>query len=155
MPPRLPMINSKTMTDLTGIAHLHGPTNLCPPFSLHKPSSIFSTLETAFAILVCCLLSLHLRDKSLSCFTALSLCLWMLIEVSGWTWSAWDPWNRLLLPPQALATVPGAAASVSPENLLWMYILGSHCRLPNQNAGWGLEGCVSTCPLDDSCTSTL
>jgi len=46
------MTEPKTMIDLTFTAHLHVPADLCPTFSLYKPGSIFSTLETAFGSLV-------------------------------------------------------------------------------------------------------
>ena len=55
MPARPPTIDPRTRLDLTCIACLHVPTNLCPTFSLYKPSTIFSTLESVFGILVRCL----------------------------------------------------------------------------------------------------
>ena len=54
-PTRPHVTDPKIMTDLTCTAHLHIPANLCPTFSLHKPGIIFSTLETVFETLVCCL----------------------------------------------------------------------------------------------------
>ena len=49
------MIDPSTMMDLTFTAHLHAPTHFCPTFFLYKSRSIFSTLETVFETLACCL----------------------------------------------------------------------------------------------------
>ena len=46
MPARPHVVDPKVMTDLIFAARLCVPTRLCAMFSLNKPRSIFSTLET-------------------------------------------------------------------------------------------------------------
>ena len=54
------VIDSKAVINLT--IRLHVPTSLCPTFSLDKPRSIFSTLETVFEMLVFCLPGVGLTE---------------------------------------------------------------------------------------------
>ena len=79
----------------TFTAHLHVPTHLCPTFSLHKPSSIFSTLEAW----VHCVPGVGFSEiRFLSCFPTASLCLWWVAEPG-----LLEPWAPLPQYSYALA----------------------------------------------------
>ena len=73
------------------------PTHLCPMFSLYKPGSIFSILETVFEMWVCCLPGVGLTKINFLFHHHSSLCLWILSVMSGQTWSVWDPQSQVLL----------------------------------------------------------
>lgn len=57
-----PVMDPKTMIDLTFTAHLQVPADLCPTFSLCKPGGIFSILETLFETLLHCLPGVGLTE---------------------------------------------------------------------------------------------
>lgn len=120
-----PVIDSKTMMNLTFTAHLHLPTHLSPTLSLHKAGSIFSTWETVFETLVLCLFHCHS-----------SLCRWILSAVSDRIWSVWDP------PPPPLE--PGALAPLYPGHNPTNYMDTSTCRegrTLSSSSSWTLARC--------------
>lgn len=83
------MIDPRTMIYLSFITHLPIFTNLCPTFSLSKPRSTFSTLETGFKTLVCSLPGAGLAEMdSFLLFTTTALFASGFV-VSGQTWSVW------------------------------------------------------------------
>lgn len=77
-------------------------TDFCPTFSLYKSRNIFSSLETVFEIIVCCLPGVGLTEiNSFFVSPSLSLCLRILSMASGWVWFVWGPWSQVLLHPCA------------------------------------------------------
>ena len=54
----------RTMTDLTCTAHLHGPTDLRPPFCRYKPGRLFGSLGTVFEMSVRCFPGVGLPERN-------------------------------------------------------------------------------------------
>lgn len=94
-----------TMIDLTFAAHLQVPTYLCPTFSLCKPGSIFSTLETASETLAHYLLGVGLTEiNSFLVLPPLPSLPLDFVSRSGQTWSVWDRQSQVSLHSCASAT---------------------------------------------------
>lgn len=108
------MVDPKRATDLTFSACLPVSTDLCPTFSLHKPESIFSTLETVVEKLVHYLPGTGFTEiNPFSCVT--TTCLTTFV-VSGQSWSLLgspEPGALLPLSPGYMNTSPVVSSDLS------------------------------------------